>query len=79
MKGTTAGSILGPVTLPQVADMWQETFRVKKDIFGEARVAVGGRTEGYGVASGSGQRAKPQRPLDEKEAVDAISRFMQEV
>ena len=45
-KGTTSGNTIAPVVVPHHTDMWQETYECKKLIFGSARVAVGGRTEG---------------------------------
>jgi hypothetical protein len=45
-KGTTSGNTISPIVVPRHGDMWQETFECKKLIYGSARVAVGGRTEG---------------------------------
>ena len=41
--GTTAGDMIGPVVMPELANCWRETFKDKKKIFGSARIAVGGK------------------------------------
>jgi hypothetical protein len=56
--GTIAGNVLGPVGLPSYDTEWQETYKVKKDIFGTARVAVGGRTDGDDSDDSDGGDAK---------------------
>ena len=45
-KGTTAGSWIFPVAMPPYEEQWQLPFSAKKELFGEGRVAVGGKTEG---------------------------------
>ena len=60
--GTTAGSLLGPVAAPAFENIWQETVQDKKAIWGSSRVAVGGRTEGYGVSVGSPAKGGPKDP-----------------
>jgi hypothetical protein len=60
--GTTAGSLLGPVAAPAFETTWQETVLDKKAIWGSARVAVGGRTEGYGASVGAPAEKKPKDP-----------------
>ena len=45
-KGTTAGSWIFPVSLPPYEEQWQLLFGAKKELFGDSRVAVGGKTEG---------------------------------
>ena len=60
--GTTAGSLLGPVAAPAFENIWQETVQDKKAIWGSSRVAVGGRTEGYGASVGAPTEKKPKDP-----------------
>ena len=56
--GTSAGSVLGPVAVPSHSSMWSESVSEKKEIFGPARVAVGGRTAGCGTGSSEGGSTK---------------------
>ncbi len=55
--GTTACDLLGPVAKTPWHDAWKLPFHTKKDLYGQARIAVGGRTEGFGIASDSKIRA----------------------
>ena len=69
-RGTTAGNSISPIALPSGDDVWMDTFAQKKLIFGNARVAVGGRTPGYGVATGGPAASKgKKREEDDVEPV----------
>jgi hypothetical protein len=61
--GTTLGDMLGPVAMPSLDKVWRATFRLKKTVFGTARVAVGGRS----AEDEEGKKAK--RELDSVEPV----------
>ena len=60
--GPTRGKAISstPHVLSPLLCSPKETFGTKKELFGSARIAVGGRTPGAGV-SVSGERAKPER------------------
>lgn len=73
-SGTVAGTVLGPAALPGYDTAWQATFRAKKEIFGTARVAVGGPTfvaeDDQESADEASQTQKPlPRTLDGMEPV----------
>ena len=43
-KGSTAGTMIGPIIMPPMDSLWQRSWPVKKDIFTAANlIAVGGR------------------------------------
>ena len=45
-KGSTAGSMIGPIMMPSSASLWQRPWPVKKEIFTAANlIAVGGRAD----------------------------------
>ena len=43
--GTTAGNRITPVPLPGYDEVWNLSFKQKKELFGSNRVAVGGKTK----------------------------------
>ena len=43
--GTTGGNVIAPVAVPDFDSLWQLPFAEKKELVGDARVAVGGRDE----------------------------------
>ncbi len=45
---TNQGTVLGPLTLPAVADEWSATVKAKKAIYGPHRAPVGGKVKGQG-------------------------------
>ena len=69
-KGSSAGSMMGPIILPDLSGMWQATWAVKKDIFTAANlIAVGGRIDGDDEASADDKvKAKPR----EKDTVEPV-------
>ncbi len=68
-SGSTAVDSFGPVAKPDATTAWHASIATKRQIYGSARVAVGGRTEGCGVDA-DGNRAKPVfKDKDELEQV----------
>lgn len=45
-SGSNHGDVIGPVVFPDLNNGWQMAFAVKKKLYGPARIAVGGTTEG---------------------------------
>jgi hypothetical protein len=65
--GTTAGNTLGPIG--SVQDPMQRSFKVKKDLFGHARMFVGGRDDDSGPKGCTDDKRKCERQDDDLEVV----------
>ena len=48
-NSSTAGTVLSPVAVPDLADQWLLTYGEKKKVLGAMRAAIGGDTAGAGV------------------------------
>ena len=48
MSKTNKGTLLGPVIVPPVSDVWSMSFDEKRELFGPCRMAVGGPTDNGG-------------------------------
>jgi hypothetical protein len=62
-KGTTAGTMIGPIIMPEPASLWQASWPVKKEIYTAANlIPVGGKAEDDDAAAPepAAARAKPR-------------------
>ena len=60
--GTNASEFIGPVKLPDWAASWRLTFKEKKVVFEQHRIAVGGADDGSGIADAKVN--EPRKPDD---------------
>ena len=61
-QGTNASEYIGPVKLPDWAASWRLTFKEKKVLFEQHRIAVGGADDGSGIADAKVN--EPRKPDD---------------
>jgi hypothetical protein len=60
-QGSTTGSVIGPIIMPQAADLWSSTWALKKQIYGPDNIiAVGGRGDDDDIPEEPAKKAKPR-------------------